>query len=79
MKQITFIYFFLLLSGCGSLGWLGKSDEQKKLEEGSSKPTKIPSELDAPIFSDPMAIPKIKDFRGLSGSEIELGLSLIHI
>ena len=74
MKQITFISLFLLLNGCGSLGWLGKSDEQKKLEEGSSKPTKIPSELDAPIFSDPMAIPKIKDFRGLSGSEIELGL-----
>ena len=74
MKQIFFISFILVLNGCGSLGWLGKSDEQKKLEEGSSKPTQIPSGLDAPLFSDPMAIPEIRDFRGLSGSEIELGL-----
>ena len=74
MQQIFFIFFILVLNGCGSLGWLGKSDEQKKLEEGSSKPTQIPSDLDAPLFSDPMAIPEIRDFRGLSGSEIELGL-----
>ena len=74
MKFVTFISFLLLLNGCVSLGWLGKSDEQKKLEEGSSKATKIPSELDAPLFRDPMAIPEIQDFRGLSGTEIELGL-----
>ena len=74
MRKTTLIFVLLFLSSCGSLGWLGKSDAQKKLEEGTSKPTKIPSELDAPIFNDPMAIPDIQDFRGLSGSEIELGL-----
>ena len=74
MRKITLISVLLFLSGCGSLGWLGKSDVQKKLEEGISKPTKIPSELDAPLFADPMAIPEIQDFRGLLGSEIELGL-----
>ncbi len=74
MRKATLISVLLFLNSCGSLGWLGKSDEQKKLEEGTSKPTKIPSELDAPFFNDPMAIPEIQDFRGLSGSEIELGL-----
>ena len=74
MRKVTLIFLLLFLKSCGSLGWLGKSDEQKKLEEGTSKLTKIPRELDPPLFNDPMAIPEIQDFRGLSGSEIELGL-----
>ena len=33
MRKTTLIFVLLFLSSCGSLGWLGKSDAQKKLEE----------------------------------------------
>ena len=74
MKRLHLACFLIFLSSCGSLGWLGKSEEQEKLETGASSPTVIPQGLDKPEFNDPMPIPEIRDYRGLANSEIELGL-----
>ena len=61
MKSFHLACVLIFLSSCGSLGWLGKSEEQEKLETGASSPTVIPQGLDKPEFNDPMPIPEIRD------------------
>ncbi|MBT4162887.1 MAG: outer membrane protein assembly factor BamC [Gammaproteobacteria bacterium] len=66
-----------LIGGCSWIGldrYFGISEEQKRLESGSSAPTEVPEDLDEPEFVDLMPIPDVVDYRGLSGQTIEVGL-----
>ena len=73
-RMLLVLTAVLLLHGCGWLGWFGKSDQQLRLETGSSGLTRIPETLDQPAFVDAMPIPEVVDYRGLAGQEIELRL-----
>lgn len=74
IRVLPVLLLTLLLGGCGWLGWFGKSDEQKRLETGSSELTEVPDTLDQPRFVDAMPIPEVVDYRGLAGQEVELRL-----
>lgn len=77
MRMTVLLVLTLLGSGCSYIGldrFLGPSDEQQALETEASKPTRIPDELDPPQFVDLMPIPDVVDYRGLSGTTLELGL-----
>ena len=74
IRVVSVLLVTLLLSGCGWLGWFGKSEEQKRLETGSSAPTQVPEHLDQPRFVDAMPIPEVVDYRGLADQEVELRL-----
>ncbi len=72
MRFLCLFAALLMLQGCGWFDWLGKSQEQERLETGSSAPTQIPDSMDQPRFVDAMPIPDVVDYRGLAGQEIEL-------
>lgn len=77
MRWLILIIVVAVTSGCSWIGldrYFGKSDEQVRLEKGSSAPTEMPEELDEPPYVDLMPIPDVVDYRGLSGRTIEVGL-----
>lgn len=74
MRVVAILLVTTLLSGCGWLGWFGKSAEQERLETGSSEPTIVPQTMDQPRFVDAMPIPEVVDYRGLADQEVELRL-----
>ena len=74
MRLLVCVLAISMLSGCGWFSFFGKSEEQKRLETGTTAPTRVPEHLDQPPFADPMPIPEVVDFRGLADQDVELRL-----